>query len=167
MLEPNHTHFIFVDDESVRKYGREIDFRAALEQSISGGRFASRSVSEADETNPNPHASFSSSQQQPGLCNRSSTFFIICEPLDSVPVVLLVVEGGDKTFLTGREDCLFEEGHRFMEILCSIVYAAVVTNNIPAVFFEGTGRCCDLFAKALRLYQEYRRAMTPVDDLGG
>ncbi|CAF4182337.1 unnamed protein product, partial [Rotaria sordida] len=38
----------------------------------------------------------------------------------------------------------------------SIVHEAVVENNIPAVLFEGTGRCCDLFAKAVRLYKEYR-----------
>jgi len=37
----------------------------------------------------------------------------------------------------------------------SIVHKAVVQNNIPAVFFEGMGRCCDLFANAFRLYNEY------------
>ena len=41
-LEPNHTEYIFVDDGSERKYGREIEFRARLEQAISGGFFASR-----------------------------------------------------------------------------------------------------------------------------
>ncbi|CAF5213181.1 unnamed protein product, partial [Rotaria magnacalcarata] len=41
-LEPNHTEFIFVDDGSERKYGREITFRANLEQLISGDFFAAR-----------------------------------------------------------------------------------------------------------------------------
>ena len=51
-LEPNHTEFIFVDDGSERKYGREITFRARLEQAISGGFFATRPAS-----NPsNPYA---------------------------------------------------------------------------------------------------------------
>ncbi|CAF4662172.1 unnamed protein product, partial [Rotaria magnacalcarata] len=45
-----------------------------------------------------------------------------------VPVVLLVIEGGPNTVRTVKE--------------------AVVGNSIPAVFLEGTGRCCDLFAKA-------------------
>ncbi|CAF1157757.1 unnamed protein product [Rotaria sp. Silwood1] len=50
-----------------------------------------------------------------------------------VPVVLIVVEGGPNTVRTVKE--------------------AVVENNIPAVLLEGTGRCCDLFAKALHLYK--------------
>jgi hypothetical protein len=37
-----------------------------------------------------------------------------------------------------------------------LVHEAVVQNNIPVVFFEGTGRCCNLFAKAFHLYNEYR-----------
>ncbi|CAF2820727.1 unnamed protein product [Rotaria sp. Silwood2] len=52
-----------------------------------------------------------------------------------VPVVLIVVEGGPNTIRTVKE--------------------AVVENNIPAVFLDGTGRCCDLFAKALHLYKEH------------
>ncbi len=43
-MEPNHTEFIFVDDGSERKYGREISFRARLEQAISGGFFASKTA---------------------------------------------------------------------------------------------------------------------------
>ena len=39
-LEPNHTEFIFVDDNSRNKYGGEIDFRAKLTQAISNGFFA-------------------------------------------------------------------------------------------------------------------------------
>ncbi|CAF5025409.1 unnamed protein product, partial [Rotaria sp. Silwood1] len=63
------------------------------------------------------------------------------EQSDPVPVVLLVVEGGPNTLRT--------------------VYNAVFKHNIPAVFFEGTGRCCDLFAKAVRCYEEYTK--TPED----
>ena len=44
-LQPNHTEFIFIDDGSERKYGREIAFRAKLEQAISGGFFASKHTS--------------------------------------------------------------------------------------------------------------------------
>ncbi|CAF3537706.1 unnamed protein product [Rotaria sp. Silwood1] len=63
--------------------------------------------------------------------------FLQSEQLDRVPVVLLVVEGGPNTVRT--------------------VHQAVVQNCIPAVFFEGTGRCCDLFAKAYHLYRRYHR----------
>jgi hypothetical protein len=41
-------------------------------------------------------------------------------------------------------------------IFSSLVHEAVVQNNIPAVFLDGTGRCCNLFAKAIRLYNEHR-----------
>ncbi|CAF4314334.1 unnamed protein product, partial [Rotaria sordida] len=64
--------------------------------------------------------------------------------IDPVPVVLLVVEGGPNTVRT--------------------VHEAVVENNIPAVFLEGTGRCCDLFAKAFHLYNEYRRNIESDDE---
>ncbi len=36
-----------------------------------------------------------------------------------------------------------------------LVHDSVVTNQIPVVFLEGTGGCCDLFAKCYRLYNEY------------
>ncbi|CAF2112637.1 unnamed protein product [Rotaria magnacalcarata] len=54
------------------------------------------------------------------------------ESSDLVSVVLLVVEGGPNTVRT--------------------VHEAVVKNSIPAVFIQGTGRCCDLFAEALQVY---------------
>lgn len=65
VLEPNHTHFIFVDDGSVRDYGGEINFRASLEQAISGDRFATRAATQADEVSSTSRGSFS--QQEPGL----------------------------------------------------------------------------------------------------
>ena len=34
-LDPNHTHFILVDDGTQHKYGAEIQLRAALEKEIS------------------------------------------------------------------------------------------------------------------------------------
>ncbi|CAF5168455.1 unnamed protein product, partial [Rotaria sp. Silwood1] len=36
-------------------------------------------------------------------------------------------------------------------------------NNIPAVFLEGTGRCCDLFSKAFQLYEENRQKFEHMD----
>jgi len=42
----------------------------------------------------------------------------------------------------------------YLENAVCLVHEAVVLNNIPAVFLEGTGRCCDLFAKAVRLYND-------------
>lgn len=79
--------------------------------------------------------------------------------IDPVPVVLLVVEGGPNTVRTGKRYCFCSKF--FFSFL---VHEAVVQNNIPAVFFEGTGRCCDLFAKAFRLYNEYRPKFELSDD---
>ena len=44
--------------------------------------------------------------------------------------------------------------------MCFIVHEAVVKNNTPAVFIQGTGRCCDLFAEALRVYDKYLATAT-------
>ncbi|CAF2799267.1 unnamed protein product [Rotaria sp. Silwood2] len=54
---------------------------------------------------------------------------------DFVPVVLLVIEGGLEVIKT--------------------VHETIIQNNIPVVLLEGTGGCCDLFAKAYYLYNEY------------
>jgi hypothetical protein len=40
-----------------------------------------------------------------------------------------------------------------------LVHQLVVQNNIPVVFFEDTGHCCDLFAKAFRVYNEHHQEM--------
>ncbi|CAF4452005.1 unnamed protein product, partial [Adineta steineri] len=36
-------------------------------------------------------------------------------------------------------------------------HEAVIRNNIPVVLLEGTGKCCDLFAKVYHLYNEYHQ----------
>lgn len=61
------------------------------------------------------------------------------------------MEGGPNTVRTGMKS----KFGRLRTFSSCLVHEAVVQNNIPAVFFEGTGRCCDLFAKAYRLYIEY------------
>jgi hypothetical protein len=169
VLEPNHTHFIFIDDGTVREYGREIAFRASLEHAISCDPSASRCVTQTEELSSASHDSFTPPQKKAGLHCRPSfdspqdrLFYCV----DSVPVVLLVVEGGIRTVQTGRKHCVLKEREGFGESLRSLVYAAVVKNNIPAVFFEGTGRCCDLFAKAVRLYKSLRQRLPSMEDLG-
>ncbi|CAF3703303.1 unnamed protein product [Rotaria socialis] len=73
-IEPNHTEFIFVDDESEQQNGGVIKFRYDLERAISGGLLAPRSTSNSDH-------SFQSLS-------------------DLVPGVLLVVEGDLNTVRT-------------------------------------------------------------------
>jgi hypothetical protein len=36
-----------------------------------------------------------------------------------------------------------------------LVHESVIKNKIPVVLLEGTGGCCDLFAKCYQLYNEY------------
>jgi hypothetical protein len=36
-----------------------------------------------------------------------------------------------------------------------LVHESVIKNKIPVVLLEGTGGCCDLFAKCYLLYNEY------------
>ncbi|CAF4039299.1 unnamed protein product [Rotaria sordida] len=148
-LEPNHTKFIFIDDGTERKYGREIAFRAQLEQAMSSGFFSSKTTTSSSNQSGNiSETSFlqpenSRSYKKCFLLLANNYSFLIFN-VDPVPAVLLVVEGGPNTVRT--------------------VHEAVVENNIPAVFLEGTGRCCDLFAKAFHLYNEYRRNIESDDE---
>ncbi|CAF1270009.1 unnamed protein product [Rotaria sp. Silwood1] len=111
-LEPNHTEFIFIDDGTRSKYGGEIEFRTRFEKAIAGESFSSE--------NTTIHRRHSS---QDWSAN------------DSVPAVLLVIEGCLETIKT--------------------VHETIIQNNIPVVLLEGTGGCCDLFSKAYHLYNEY------------
>lgn len=72
-LDPNHTHFILVDDGSENQYGKEIEFRSSLEYELTKG-----------------HPLDFYKNKQP-LENRHN---------DEVPIVLIVVQGGRFTFET-------------------------------------------------------------------
>ncbi len=73
-----------------------------------------------------------------------------------------MVEGGPNTVRTGIT--IPSINQYSCSLLSPLVHEAVVQNNIPAVFLEGTGRCCDLFAKAFRVYNEYREKMELNDE---
>lgn len=73
-LDPNHSHFILVDDGSTGSFGREIDFRTKLETELRKGKDY-----------------------------RSIRKDSICEPNEDefkVPMILIVVQGGKNTLLT-------------------------------------------------------------------
>ncbi|CAF1272530.1 unnamed protein product [Adineta steineri] len=119
-LEPNHTQFIFIDDGTKYQYGGEIQFRNQFEKSIAGESFV---------TLNNQHDSSDKTHSE----DKSTSSY---SQLDSVPVVLLVLDGGLETIQK--------------------VHESVIKNKIPVVLLEGTGGCCDLFAKCYHLYNEYR-----------
>ncbi|CAF0919426.1 unnamed protein product [Brachionus calyciflorus] len=91
-LDPNHSHFILVDNSELNVYGGEVEFRAKLEREI---------VNYVESKN--------------------------------APIVVLVLEGGERTILT---------------VLNS------VKNGSPCVFIEGSGGCADFFAFALNKMNE-------------
>ncbi|CAF4200084.1 unnamed protein product, partial [Rotaria sordida] len=110
-LEPNHTHFIFIDDGTKHQYGGENEFRAQFERAISGESFSLQSTINNNQMKDKSRQS------------------------DSIPVVLVVIDGGLETIKK--------------------VHESVIKNKIPVVLLAGTGGCCDLFAKCYQLYNEY------------
>ncbi len=81
--------------------------------------------------------------------------------LDSVPVVLLVIDGGRDTIKKGFYLASIIQWYSLFIIL---VHECIIKNKIPVVLMEGTGGCCDLFAKCYHLYNEYRpRSRTSVE----
>ncbi|KAL4228805.1 Transient receptor putative cation channel subfamily M member 2 [Mactra antiquata] len=96
-LDPNHSHFILVDNGTQHKFGTEISFRARLENEVSKIR---------TDTGENAV---------------------------SVPIVLLVLEGGPGTLQTVHQ---------------------AIQNNTPAVIVKGSGRAADILAYAYQNAKE-------------
>ncbi|XP_053372803.1 transient receptor potential cation channel subfamily M member-like 2 [Mercenaria mercenaria] len=96
-LDPNHTHFILVDNATEHKFAVEIPFRAKLENEIAKIR---------TDTGDNAV---------------------------SVPIVLLVLEGGPGTLETVHQ---------------------AIKNNTPSVVVKGSGRAADILAYAYQNSKE-------------
>ncbi|KAK3579276.1 hypothetical protein CHS0354_033354 [Potamilus streckersoni] len=92
-LDPNHSHFILVDNGTQHKFGTEISFRAELERKIS------------------------EMQTDTGA------------DIASVPIVILVLEGGHGTLKTVK---------------------TALEENTPAVIVKGSGRAADILAYAFK-----------------
>ena len=101
-LESNHTHFLLVDNAQV-SYGGEINFRTTLEQKVAENNFkdystssTTQSVKADDKIDDNFH--------------------------DNIPIVVIVVEGGEGTFKTvfesieRRSPCVFVAVRSFKDI---------------------------------------------------
>jgi hypothetical protein len=89
LLDPNHTHFILVDDGTEGAFGGEIEFRAQLEAELRKGK----PLKYYDEI------------FKKKLCGLE-------EPKDKdskeiIPMVLIVVQGGPNTLLTVEKVLLF------------------------------------------------------------
>jgi len=98
-LKPNHTGFIFIDDETAKKYGGKISFRAKLENTISDGFFCIKKYRKFRYVCFTIRIFKLTSNLRFYLDNYS------CFHIEPIPVVLLVVEGGSNTFRTGNTKC--------------------------------------------------------------
>lgn len=86
-LDPNHTHFVLVDDGSEGNFGKEIEFRAHLEAELRRGK---------------PPEYYE--KKRKGLQKSSSSSIKEdSQKENSIPMILIVVQGGPNTLLTVEE----------------------------------------------------------------
>ncbi len=100
-LDPNHTHFIFVDDGSEGQFGKEIEFRAHLEAELRKGKslkyyenkrlLKKRISSKLSSSNGMQQ----SDEEDDNEDENSNT--------ETVPMILIVVQGGPNTLITVEE----------------------------------------------------------------
>jgi hypothetical protein len=115
LLDPNHTHFILVDDGSEGFFGKEIEFRAHLEAELRKGRSLryynkklGKTISFAESK-----AKMNRSFKRNATLTRTQTtidlgksFELTSEDSEEdvrtelVPMILIVVQGGPNTLLT-------------------------------------------------------------------
>lgn len=86
LLDPNHTHFILVDDGSQDMFGKEIEFRARLEAELRRGKLPDQYEKMRKEKRKNSFNSIENEDAQ-----------------SMIPMILIVVQGGPNTLLTVEE----------------------------------------------------------------
>ena len=100
LLDPNHTHFILVDDGSEGLFGKEIEFRAHLEAELRKGkslkyyelkRSQKKKVSARSGYQGQISDDEDDIQDEDDMRN------------ESVPMILIVVQGGPNTLITVEE----------------------------------------------------------------
>ncbi len=99
-LDPNHTHFILVDDGSEGHFGKEIEFRAHLEAELRKGRslkhYENRRILRKRLTRTSSLAGYQPSDEEEESNDEESSN-------ESVPMILIVVQGGPNTLITVEE----------------------------------------------------------------
>jgi hypothetical protein len=96
LLDPNHTHFILVDDGSEGAYGKEIEFRAHFEAELRKGRslnYYEQKRKKRKNFIENPDNKLSEDEN----ILKDDIGYQIQNP---IPMVLIVVQGGQNTLLT-------------------------------------------------------------------
>lgn len=98
LLDPNHTHFILVDDGSEGQFGKEIEFRAHFEAELRKGR----SLKYYEEKINKKKQSHENSEKETSEDEYYVNDDIEYHKKNSIPMVLIVVQGGPNTLLTSN-----------------------------------------------------------------
>ncbi len=96
LLDPNHTHFILVDDGSEGAFGKEIGFRAHLEAELRKGRSLNYYEQKRKRRRHFTENSENKLSEDENFMNEDIEY----QKLNSIPMVLIVVQGGPNTLLT-------------------------------------------------------------------
>jgi hypothetical protein len=113
LLDPNHTHFILVDDGSEGQFGKEIEFRALLEAELRKGKslryYESKRLNQRKKmtqlsSNSNTAMVFNNDNYNNNNINEQTTLNESVqeenEKSETVPMILIVVQGGPNTLIT-------------------------------------------------------------------
>jgi hypothetical protein len=133
--DPNHTHFLWVDNGRKDTWGAEVDLRSKIET-------ATCSPAMKWEDN-GPTQGLQNDEKRYRACSSSvahgeqaaAAEFVDLDRQNSIPCVCIAYEGGPGTILT--------------------VYTEV-KQNMAVVVVNGSGRCCDVFCYAAKHVEKLR-----------
>lgn len=103
LLDPNHTHFILVDDGSEGLFGKEIEFRAHLEAELRKGKslkYYEQKRSSRKKISARGSSALAMMQQSD---DEEDDHDEDNPRNEMVPMILIVVQGGPNTLLTVEE----------------------------------------------------------------
>ncbi len=133
-LNQDHTHFLLVDDGYRGRYGGVAEFRASLERKLSLPQGTGEECPEGNHVQSRVLADVGRHQvlwiSKRRVRDSNCRLFLSWPLLDvglGIPVVLVVVEGGYDAILDCRKS---------------------LSQKIPVIICEGTGRAADIIAYA-------------------
>jgi transient receptor potential cation channel subfamily M protein 2 len=91
LLDPNHTHFILVDDGTEGQFGKEIEFRSLLEAELRKGK--SIKYYEKKRNQKKKVLNQLNSNDSDSDTNHNGI-------TETIPMILIVVQGGPNTLIT-------------------------------------------------------------------
>lgn len=123
-MDPNHTHFILVDDGSVGEFGKEIEFRSRLEEELRKGKY---------EEIPFKESSFKTDDLEKNNSN--------------IPIILIVVQGGKNTLYTVKENIEKDIPILILSVIRTLKYIQILFQFL-SIFLKESKGCADLITNA-------------------